>query len=254
MRSILLLVAILAIGAAVVVALAGPGARFGWWDYGTGLAIMRGMKLPAIILAVLAAVLAVVALFVGDRLSALLLVSAVLAGCAAFVPIKFERLVAAHPFIHDITTDFDDPPQIVAGAAMPRKNPPEYVGAQKAPLSDLTVAEAQRKAFPDIKPMVIRTSVDEALRQVQSVMADMNMDILRAGPRGQATTVEATYTSPWFGFVDDFVVRLTPQNEDTRVDVRSKSRVGASDLGANAKRIRQFYKEFREHLSTPEGR
>jgi uncharacterized protein (DUF1499 family) len=52
--------------------------------------------------------------------------------------------------------------------------------------------------------------------------------------------LEATASTPWFGFVDDVVVRVTPAPQGTRVDVRSVSRVGRSDLGANAKRIRKY--------------
>ena len=62
--------------------------------------------------------------------------------------------------------------------------------------------------------------------------------------------LEATATTPWFGFKDDVVVRLTPAGTGSRVDVRSKSRVGRSDLGANAKRIRAFLAELSARLST----
>ena len=250
MRSILLLIAALAIGAAAVIALAGPGTRFGWWDYGTGLTIMREMKIPVIILAALAGVSTLIALATGERLAALTLIATVVAGIAAFVPIKFEQLVAANPFIHDITTDFDDPPEILAGAELPRRNPSEYVGTQMAPRSDLTVAEAQQEAFPDIKPVIVKLSKEEAGKHVQSVIEDMRMDILQASPRGQAESIEAACTSFWFGFIDDFVVRLTPENSGTRIDVRSKSRVGRSDLGANANRIRIFYDKLRDRVPT----
>jgi uncharacterized protein (DUF1499 family) len=243
MRAILLIIAVLAFAAAAAIAVAGPGTHLGWWDYGVGLTIMRGMKLPAITLAGLAGVSFIIALFRARNLSALLLLATVVAGCAAIVPIKFEQLVGANPFIHDITTDFDHPPQIVAGAALPRKNPPEYVGAQQAPRSDLTTAEAQKKAFPDIKPIVVDLGIEEAAKRVRATLQDMNMDILQESSNG-ASTIEAAYTSFWFGFTDDFIVRLTTKGERTRVDVRSKSRVGVSDLGANAGRVREFYSKL----------
>jgi len=53
-------------------------------------------------------------------------------------------------------------------------------------------------------------------------------------------TIEATETTFWFGFKDDVVIRIRPEGAGSRVDVRSKSRVGKSDLGANAARIRRF--------------
>jgi uncharacterized protein (DUF1499 family) len=249
MKILLITVALLAFCAAATIALAGPGTRFGWWDYGTGLAVMRGMKVPAIILAGLAGVLTLVALVTGSGLAFLLLVATLAAGGAAMVPVKFEQLVGAYPLIHDITTDFDNPPAIVTGAKQPRKNSAAYVGAQKAPRSSLTIAEAQQKAFPDIEPMVLDISVDEAAKRAQSVIVDMNMDVLHVEPRGEATVIEAIFKSFWFGFIDDFVVRLTPEGQSTRVDVRSKSRVGLSDLGANAKRVREFFDQLRKRAS-----
>ena len=61
-------------------------------------------------------------------------------------------------------------------------------------------------------------------------------------------TVEATDTTAWFGFKDDVVIRLTAKSDDTLVDVRSKSRVGKSDLGTNAERIETFMAELRNQL------
>ena len=54
--------------------------------------------------------------------------------------------------------------------------------------------------------------------------------------------IEAVDTTFWFGFKDDVVIRC----QDFRVDLRSISRVGRSDLGANAKRIEQFIEIFQE--------
>lgn len=244
------IVATLAIGAAAVIAIAGPGTRLGFWDYGTGLTIMRSMKLPAIAVAGLAFVSFFIALFKARGLAALMFVAAAAAGGAAIVPVKFEQLVDANPFIHDITTDFDNPPQIVAGSALPRKNPAEYAGKEMAPHSDLTIAEAQKKAFPDIRPTVVNLRVEKAVKHVRTILEEMNMDILQEGSSGARSTIEAAYTSMWFGFTDDFVVRLISEGERTRVDVRSKSRVGVSDLGANAHRISDFFSKLQARLAS----
>ena len=58
--------------------------------------------------------------------------------------------------------------------------------------------------------------------------------------------IEAVATTFWYGFKDDFIVRLTPMSDGgTRIDVRSKSRVGLSDLGANAQRVRKFLESLK---------
>jgi uncharacterized protein (DUF1499 family) len=61
--------------------------------------------------------------------------------------------------------------------------------------------------------------------------------------------LEATDTTRWFGFKDDVVVRIAPAADGSRVDVRSVSRVGRSDLGTNARRIRAFLRELRAELA-----
>jgi uncharacterized protein (DUF1499 family) len=60
-----------------------------------------------------------------------------------------------------------------------------------------------------------------------------------------AGRIEATATTTWFGFKDDVVVRIKPNQNGSRIDVRSESRVGGSDIGTNAKRIRRYLGELR---------
>ena len=240
MRFVILAVVLLALVPALVIGASGPGTRFGFWDYGTGLGLIRQMALPAMIGAGVAFIAFLTALFTARALAPLALVATLLIAAAAFVPVKMKQLVDSNPFIHDITTDFENPPAIVAAAGLERKNPPEYVGADPAPRSDLTIAEAQREAFPDIAPVVIDASLEDATARVRSVVEAMGMEILDETQRADAHVIEAAHTSFWFGFIDDFVVRITPLSQGVRIDVRSKSRVGLSDLGANAERVRTF--------------
>jgi uncharacterized protein (DUF1499 family) len=66
----------------------------------------------------------------------------------------------------------------------------------------------------------------------------MGWDLVASDPAG--LRIEATDTTFWFGFKDDVVIRVTPQPNGSRVDVRSLSRVGVGDIGANAARIRKY--------------
>ena len=247
MRLVIILASLAALGLAIAIAAAGPGTRYGLWEYGTGLTILRNAALPVLIAAGAAGVGFLISLFMARGLAPLALIAAIAAGGAGMIPLKMKSLVDSNPFIHDITTDFDNPPAIVAGAALPRQNPPTYVGDEPAPRSELSTADAQREAFPDIEPRRVNSGLDETAETVRSIVLDMNMEILSEGPTEGGWVVEAAYTSTWFGFVDDFVVRLTPEGSITRVDVRSKSRVGVSDLGANAQRIRDFFEHLEKH-------
>jgi uncharacterized protein (DUF1499 family) len=169
---------------------------------------------------------------------------------AAIIPLKFEQDVAANPFIHDITTDVENPPEIAAAADLPRKNPAAYLGAEPAPNSEMTVAEAQRNAFPDIQPIIADMKVNEAADISRAIIGAMKMEILKESTTDEGAIIEATYTSFWFGFVDDFIIRIRLREGKTHIDVRSKSRVGVSDLGANARRVRDFLSRFGEEAAS----
>ncbi len=67
---------------------------------------------------------------------------------------------------------------------------------------------------------------------------------LAAGSKSTAETF-------WFGFKDDVVIRVRPVADggSSRIDVRSISRVGLSDLGANAKRIETWRARVSAELS-----
>ncbi|MFN3959934.1 MAG: DUF1499 domain-containing protein [Parvularculaceae bacterium] len=253
---------LLALGLALAIAVAGPGARLGLWDWSFGLSLIRkvsapdaipGLPVPPLLLAAGLAFIGAIAAFVSKlmRIGLFALVAAALAGGAISVPLKMRAAFEANPFIHEVTTDFDNPPAIIAAAALPRTNPPEYRGSDPVPRAEngLTVAEAQRAAFPDIQPIMTSGALEEARDRTRAVITAMKMEIIAEGPDGDQPgagwRIEAVNTSTWFGFKDDFIVRLTPRAEGgVRIDIRSKSRVGGSDLGANAARVREFMKRF----------
>lgn len=248
----------------LAIVIAGPGTRLGFWDYSAGLSMIRavsapkaiagGVELPPLFTAAaLALALGIVAAFMKKKGAAMLgVAAAIIAGAAGMVPLKMRAAFEGNPYIHEVTTDFDNPPPIIAAADQPRKNPPDYRGGDPVPqrTDGMTVAEAQRQAFPDIEPVVVDAKLAAAAEVAKDIVADMGMEILADGPADSASgggwRIEAVATSFWFGFKDDFVVRLTPAGDGaTRLDVRSKSRVGGSDLGANAERVRAFVRRFK---------
>jgi len=214
-------------GAALLLLVAGPGTRWGWWHYRTGLGFLRYtayLSFAAIALAALALLLGGAR---GRAGLALVLALAALAG-----PLLFSRKAKTVPAIHDITTDTEDPPAFVAvvarraGAA----NPPEYDGPE--------VAAKQHTAYPDIQPIRLDDPPARAFERALEAAKKMGWEIVDAQPA--SGRLEATSTTRWFGFKDDIVVRVRAEGQGSRIDVRSKSRVGRSDLGANAARIRTF--------------
>jgi uncharacterized protein (DUF1499 family) len=163
-------------------------------------------------------------------------VVALLLGLIAFgIPWGFRRKAGTVPPIHDITTDWVNPPQLVQSKAL-RDTSSEHLNTADYPGD--SIAAQQRKAYPDIRPVMLAMRPDEAYAAVLATARDMGWQDIDTNR--DARTVEAVAVTGWFGFRDDVVIRVTPASGISRVDIRSVSRVGRSDVGANAARIRAF--------------
>jgi uncharacterized protein (DUF1499 family) len=101
-----------------------------------------------------------------------------------------------------------------------------------------SIAQQQRKAYPDIQPVTIAEPPDAAFKSALNAARDVGWQIVAATL--DERRIEATDTTTWFGFKDDIVVRVTPSGSGSRIDVRSVSRLGQGDLGKNAARIRAY--------------
>jgi uncharacterized protein (DUF1499 family) len=167
----------------------------------------------------------------------------VLVGLVVFY-VPYSVRAGNYPPIHDVTTDTDDPPAFVAALA-PRSasgatNSPGYERIVKSPRGgpDLNVPELQKKAFPDIGPVRLAVAPAQAFEQALRAVSAMGWTLI-----DQDVTegrIEASDTTTWFGFVDDVVIRVRPDEGGSRIDVRSVSRIGFGDVGKNAKRIRAY--------------
>jgi len=164
-----------------------------------------------------------------------LAVASLLAGFVAFyMPWSQDRTAQSLPFIHDITTDTTDPP--VFDAVLPLReglNSVEY---------DPEVGAQQREAYPDVQPLVLDVAPAEAFARALATAEASGWEIV-AQDEG-AGRIEATDTTFWMGFKDDVVIRLRPDGAGTRVDVRSVSRLGRSDIGVNARRIAGYLQDL----------
>jgi uncharacterized protein (DUF1499 family) len=224
------------LGAAAMLA-SGLGNRIGLWDYRFAFSLLRMAAWTGAAGALLCLAAALLAWRADQRRALAALLVGLVAGIVSFgVPWTMQRAARSVPPIHDITTDIEHPPEFVALAAVRRASPngAEYAGG--------AVAEAQRKAYPDILPLAVGAHPPAAYRRALEAAHALGWNIVLADPK--ALRIEATDTTRFFGFKDDIVIRITPLAGASRVDVRSASRVGTSDLGMNAKRIRAFYREM----------
>jgi uncharacterized protein (DUF1499 family) len=229
-RALTLALALLAL---VLLAVSGPGTRMEWWDWRTGLILYRWAAYIGIAAAIAAAIL--LALLAVPRWRArpwLPILSLCIALTAIAPPLIMLSRARSLPPIHDITTDLADPPAFVALAAV-RSKAPNGVAYE-----GLKAAQGQNQAYGDIQPRTLPMPPREAMQRAIDVSRAMGWEVVAS----DAITgrIEATATTRWFGFRDDVVVRIRPEGAGSRVDVRSASRVGVSDVGANAARVREF--------------
>lgn len=164
----------------------------------------------------------------------------VLSLVAVGMPVSMKSKAGAVPPIHDITTDVTNPPEFVALAEERAEapNPITYEGGD--------VTAQQLDAYPHIKTQRVPQPLAEVYTAAEIAIDRLGWERAKEGEANN--TLEATDTTTWFGFKDDVVVRLQEQDNHTLVDVRSKSRVGKSDLGKNAERIDLFLTELRKQL------
>ena len=201
----------LALLAVLILLLSGPGVRLGLWPFIAGI-----LALPvAGLIGLIAAGLAIVGLsrprFRQAGVAGLTL-ALLMGAIAASVPIAGYVKARSVPPINDISTD-----------------PKEQT-------------ELQRKAYPDIQPLRLAVAPNIAFERAKGAIEEMGWQIVREDP--SAGRIEAVATTFWFGFKDDVVIRVAAEGTASRIDIRSKSRVGVGDLGTNAQRIRAYQKRL----------
>ena len=229
-RAVVLALAVLAL---LLVLASGPGTRMDAWTWQTGIAMLRWATYIGLAAGVGALILLVTLAVPAFRVRPWMPIAALaLAAIAVTPPMLLLQKAKQVPRIHDISTDLAEPPAFVALAAA-RKAAPNGADHRGAAL-----AEEQRKSYRDIGPRILDAPPQEAMQKAIDAARSMGWEI--AGVDAAAGRIEATDTTTWFGFKDDIVVRVRPEGAGSRVDVRSMSRVGLSDLGANAARIRRY--------------
>ena len=228
------LVSLVSLSAFLLVALPGPLYKYGVVDLGTAF---MGFKfgvfagIAALILLVLQILFKRKTVTLGSTIMALLLSIIAIA-----IPLSMLNKGRSVPPIHDISTDLVNPPEFVAIAPLraDAPNPVEYAGVE--------AATQQRAAYPELQTLNYPQSKSELVEATKQVINNLGWQLVNID--ANQGIVEATDRTMWFGFKDDVIVRITDNGSKRLVDIRSKSRVGGSDLGKNAERIHGFIEEL----------
>jgi hypothetical protein len=232
---------LLGVGAVVAALVAAIGSAMEIWGFRAGLTSLRYFFW----IAVAGAVLGLVGLIMARRRAKLLLANLL----ALIVALGFVlylgnlvRTAKSVPAIHDVATDLDDLPQFTR-LKVRADNLEKIPDEDKPELKAMPPAErwkaVHRAHYGDLKTLRLSSPPAETVRRVAALARDRGWDTALVDEA--AGTVEATETSRFFRFKDDVVVRVRPApGGGSLVDMRSISRVGASDVGMNARRVRAF--------------
>ena len=153
------------------------------------------------------------------------------------------------PMINDITTDPIDPPRFDVLARLRPRGTVEYAG--------LYAAELQHKAYPDIEPLNVSAAPKAAYDVTMAVITRRKWRVVvdrPPQPGRRDGQIEAVARTPIMGFRDDVSIRIRPDDDGSRIDVRSASRYGRHDFGGNASRIRSLLEDIEARADTEEKR
>ncbi|WP_420607741.1 DUF1499 domain-containing protein [Novosphingopyxis sp.] len=243
-----LLVLILGAGAGLWGLFSAVGTGWGFWDYVSGL---TGVKY-AFFLAIFTLVIAIAVFFwrrrkgMRNRMPRLIigaLSAAIFAGYIGY----WLMVGSSLPAIHDISTDLADPPQFTA-LKVRADNWDAIPGADDSDMTGLSPRQRwallHQKGYADIRSVRVNVPVADVIAAADRLAEDRGWDIVAADQaRGR---LEATATVSAFRFKDDIVLRVRPAagGQGSIIDMRSVSRVGQSDLGVNAERVRSFLSDL----------
>jgi hypothetical protein len=242
------------IASAAIGLAAGFGTRIHLWDYHVGLLRIFPyclyVGLAALAFGIIWTLCAVVsASAAGARFGLVGLVGSI---ALLWVPLRDIYLVNVDhsiPPIHDISTDTEHAPEFVTlrnnrpGAI----NPPDYDGPRPVKfLGRIYTTEALQKLYyGDLKSAsILGITPAKLFQRALSAAQDMGWNILAVAPDSTGGRIEATDATLLFGFVSDIAIRVRPAGIGARLDIRSKSRVGTTDFGRNARRIRAYLKKL----------
>ena len=234
------------------------GVKFGLWPWRLGLGVLIVQWGPRVMIAaaVIAAVALIAVLLRRPRRGWQAAVIALLIPLVGFAYMGWVRSQSADiPPIHDIATDIVDPPapsarlsalrtadsaNPVLDMTAPLTTADAYQGPRFARFGQQSLGEVGHAAYPAVRTVEVAVKPAVAFAAARKAAVDMGWTLVTEDEA--SGVIEATAETFWFGFKDDVIVRVRPtaNGSGVRIDARSISRVGLSDLGANGKRIERY--------------
>ena len=238
----------LGLGLGLLTLASAAGIWLGFWDFRRGFSLLGaanqyGQWLAwACLLIAVAASIASYLLKIKNtgRFVTLAAIGALVAWVAYLIPESFRPGENVnYPPIHDISTNRVNPPEFFAVAALRADAPNTLVYGGSNNMTSERLIELTNEAYPDLVTQHYSQSVNVIFEKALAAVDDLGWVLVAQD--ASAGRIEATDTTFWFRFKDDIVIKIDQQGSDTAVDVRSVSRVGTGDVGANAIRMRKLF-------------
>lgn len=229
---------LISIGLVLVALLAALGSKFGFWPGSLGVQAYVLTTIGALICAIAGAISLVLSALNPEWKHLVSRFGIVVVIAAAFLGYTFMWMPRLdQPTLHDISTDLTNPPAFDAALRLRGNKSNSVTFSEKK-------AAVQRQLYPELKSLVLPEDMGVVFERSLTIARSMDWEIIASHP--DLGRIEAVATSFWFRFKDDIVIRILPSKDSggSVVDLRSTSRIGISDLGANAKRVKQFMAEL----------
>jgi len=214
--------------------------RLNLWEMGTSFKIIQYTGYGSIVVLAITLIVGIFAFIkkykpIAERSACIAVLLAVPVIGLALQASKAKSL----PFLHQVTTDTVNLPQFNSIVALRGEgsNPLAYNSEKLAPL--------QLQAYPELKPIISELTFEQAFSKAIQTAKALDWEIVAQQP--EQGSIEAVDTTLLWGFKDDIAIRIIATNTGSKIDLRSISRIGGTDLGANADRVKNFIKMFNEN-------
>jgi len=234
----------LAVFALAVAGMAAALSRAGAVEPAGALAVLGASLVLACLAGLLSATAAVVIWRTGRRGAGIAFVGLLLALALVAYPAYLSWRAISLPTINDVSTDLETPPSFLRSARAL-----EARGGRTPPEASAETREEQRRAYPNIQPILVDMEANEAYQlalEAAKARGWRIVDAIAPSVREGVGHIDASEKSLFLGFVDDIAIRIKPLANQTRIDIRSAARVGRHDFGVNAQRIEKFAAEVQE--------
>lgn len=239
---------VVGLGLGLLTLASAAGIWLGFWDFRRGFSLLGAANQYGQWLAWACLLVAVATLVAGQlfkvknagKFVSLAAIGALVAWVAYLIPESFRPGEDVnYPPIHDISTNRINPPEFFAVTALRADAPNTLVYGGSNNMTPERLIELTDEAYPDLVTQRYSEPANVVFENALAAVDELGWELVAAD--ASAGRIEATDTTFWFRFKDDVVIKVDQQGSDTVVDVRSVSRVGTGDVGANAIRMRKLF-------------